>query len=104
MYSSCPNIIRHFVPLQFSEATIDHPTTTPLISAKPKQVQMPFTNMKLQSIADRPKDYILIFKNKTYKDYSPRKKVRYSSLIKDMQNANRKAEIEAKRLSAKASL
>lgn len=44
--------------------------------------------MKLQSLQNNPKDYILIFKNKTNKDYSPRQKVKYSSLLKEMKTSN----------------
>lgn len=92
MYSSCPNIIRHFVPLHFSEATVDYRTTTPLISMKPNLAEMPFTNMKLQSLKVNPRDYILIFKNKTYKEYSPRRKIRYSPTMQGFRTKTRALE------------
>ena len=49
----------------------------------------PLMNKKLQNLNDRPKDFVLIFKNKSCREYSPKKKIRYSSLLKDLRNAKK---------------
>lgn len=84
MYSSCPNIIRHFVPIKFSESALDYKTGPPLIPIKDNPVDIPFTNMKLQCLKSKPKDFVLIFKNESNREYSPKKKIRYTSLMKEM--------------------
>lgn len=40
--------------------------------------------MKLQKLKHKSQDFVLIFKNKTCKEYSPRKKVKYSGFIKEI--------------------
>ena len=38
MYSSCPNIIRHFIPNSFSQSVLDTPQSPTIVQLKPKPI------------------------------------------------------------------
>lgn len=73
-YSSSPNLIKHFVPMNFSKDSVDYKKTTIKPKVKPT-LENPFSNMKLQKLHSNPKDYVLIFKNKSSKTFRAKKKV-----------------------------
>ena len=66
MYSASPNLIKHFVPMSFSKQSIDY-QKSPRKSAISKYEENPLMNMKLRKINEKPKDFVLIFKNKSCK-------------------------------------
>ena len=87
MYSSSPNLIKHYVPISFSRQSLDY-ESSPKKAIQPLD-DNPLMNKKLQNLNDRPKDFVLIFKNKSCREYSPKKKIRYSSLLKDLRNGKK---------------
>ena len=85
MYSSSPNLIKHFVSMNFSKTSIDY-RNSPI-----KQIQEsdnPLTNKKLQKLQGTSKDFVLIFKNKSSKTFRAKKKVQYSPLLKNLKLAD----------------
>lgn len=80
MYSTSPHLIKHFVPIAFSQNAVDYQEPRRRKSMATLQ-ENPLQNKKLRNISDVPKDYVLIFKNKSCKDFSPRKKIKYSPAI-----------------------
>lgn len=68
MYSSSPQVIKHYVPMNFSKMTVDFKSSPKKLLSNVKPIeQNPLTNFKLKKLQDKPKDYVLIFKNKSVK-------------------------------------
>lgn len=89
MYSSSPQIIKHYVPMNFSKMSVDFKSSPKKILTSIKPIEeSPLTNYKLKQLQDKPKDYVLIFKNKSVKEFMPRKKLTISPKVQKMRRKN----------------
>jgi hypothetical protein len=92
MQSIAPTIIRHYLPLDFSNQLLDS-HRSPRRSFVPKD-DNPLQNIKLRALDRSPApDIVLTFTNKSNKQFQPKKQLAYRQLFKELHEEAEKMQI-----------
>lgn len=92
MQSIAPNIIKHFIPYEFSKNVLD-------LQVVPKKMtrqkdENPLQNMKLRSLErEQQRELVLTYKNKSNPLYRSKKTIHYHHLFRQLEEEHQKRNI-----------